>query len=133
MYPANFRFPELTVRIPGLQIWLSRRIIQEFWQKDEATGRTTQMYRVLHPADEVTRVPAINATLVWGVSSQAKVDTFGSISGSHGWMGRSSPRHATASGLVFRAITQSDGAFDLSCRRADAARSYSVPGRQLSP
>lgn len=77
--PANFAYPELTFRIPGLQVWLSRRIIEESSEKDERTGRATRTYRVLALADEVTRVPAINASLAWGVSCQSKADPFASI------------------------------------------------------
>jgi hypothetical protein len=85
--PANFAFAELTVRIPGLQVWLSRRVIEEFWQKDEATGHITRVYRVSDLADELTRVPAINATLAWGVSCQTKANPFASLAvATAGWI-----------------------------------------------
>ena len=51
--PENITFAELTVRIPGLQVWLSRRVIEELWQKDEATGRITRVYRVSDLADQL--------------------------------------------------------------------------------
>ncbi len=63
----DFRFRKLCLRVPGLQHWLSKPIVERSYENDEETGRTTCHVRLL-PVDElVTRIPSIDANLEWEI------------------------------------------------------------------
>lgn len=77
--PPDFAYPEVSFRIPGLQIWLSKRIIEESSFRDNETGRITYTYNILQVDNDTTPVPAIDATLDWAVSWNSTADPFSSI------------------------------------------------------
>ncbi len=78
--PPDFAYPDISFRVPALQVWLSRKIIEQSLDKDPATGRLSPTYRVLLPDEEATPIPLIDATLHWGIRWNANCDAFTSIS-----------------------------------------------------
>ena len=77
--PANFTYPKVGFRIPGLQVWLSRKVIEETLERDEATHESSVSYRVRGFREEKLRVPSIETTFGWGTSRHFNADAFTSI------------------------------------------------------
>lgn len=89
---VDARYTEMFCRIPGLQVWLSRKAIHQAQEKDETTGATSQVFRVLDIADEVTAVPAMDGNVVWRIDSQVETNFHTAVSVStSGWL-RMQPR-----------------------------------------
>ncbi len=85
--PTNFAYPEIRCRVPGLQVWLSRQIIEQSLDTDQTTDNITMSYRVLGLSEETMAVPTINAILGWGISRHAKAADFTSIAvTTSGWV-----------------------------------------------
>lgn len=78
--PPDFAYPEVSFRVPGLQAWLSRQIIESTFDKDQTTGRFFASYRILPIERDSTPIPSIDATLDWGISWNSNVDAFTTIS-----------------------------------------------------
>lgn len=78
--PPNSLFPSVGFRIPGLQIWLSRRIIEYASERHDETGKFDSIYRVRTLLQETTRVAGIEANLHWSWSSTSSHDNYTSIS-----------------------------------------------------
>jgi hypothetical protein len=77
--PLDFAYPEVSFRVPALQIWLSRKIIEESLDRDQATGHMSLTYRVRPVDQDITRTPSIDATLDWNISWNSNSDPFTSI------------------------------------------------------
>lgn len=85
--PKDFLCPEMAFRIPGLQIWQSRRSIEYSLEVDEATGTSTVRYEVTRFPKESIRVPALSATLDMRLGGEWSTDDFSSVSATVvGWM-----------------------------------------------
>lgn len=65
--------------IPGLEVWLSKPAIHQTSEQDSATGRFTDTFLVRSPEIDTTPVPAIHATLEWGVGTTSAANAFKSI------------------------------------------------------
>jgi ApeA N-terminal domain 1 len=61
--PPGFLYPKIRFRVPGLQVWLSKPIVEQSHQRDEGTGSLTFSYHVRGLPKETTRVPCIDASL----------------------------------------------------------------------
>ena len=73
--------------IPGLEAWLSRPAIAQTIEHDSAAGAYTSTFVVRPPETETTPVPAIDATLDWGVGTTVSANPFKSIAVSVlGWV-----------------------------------------------
>ena len=77
--PPDFSYPEMSFRVPGLQIWLSRQIIEQTIEQDEIVGTTTNSYNIRGMTKEKNWIPSINANLEWAYSWQSNCDGFTSI------------------------------------------------------
>jgi hypothetical protein len=73
--PPDFDYPQISFRVPGLQIWLSRKIIEHTFSDD-----FSHSYRIAPQNVDTTPLPSIDATLEWGISWNSNVDAFTSIS-----------------------------------------------------
>lgn len=78
--PPDFVYPKVRFRVPGLQVWLSRPIVEQSHLHDDGAGGLTFSYHVRRLPEETTRVPRIDASLLWGNSWRAKADPFTSVS-----------------------------------------------------
>lgn len=67
---ADFAYPEMRCQIPGLEVWLSKHVVESSQEKDPATGAVQLSFRVLGLPEEVTPAPAINGTLGWSIGRQ---------------------------------------------------------------
>ena len=82
---AETTYPEAKFQIPGLQIWLSRKIFDSSFSRDE-TGQFTATYHAVGFSEEVS-VREIDAKLILGVSCKLGTDPFVSITAvSSGWV-----------------------------------------------
>ncbi len=68
--PANFAYPEMRCRMPSLQMWMSKRIVDRSFDDDQATNSRTMSYRVLSMPEVTTRVSCVYATLDWDLISR---------------------------------------------------------------
>lgn len=83
----DFAYRSVRFRVPGLQIWLSRQVIERSFDRENETSGLTFSYRVRILTEETTRVPSIDANLNWGISSNSNVDAFTSIAVTvSGWL-----------------------------------------------
>lgn len=78
--PPDFAYTEISFRVPALQVWLSRKTIEQSFDNDQANGRHSQSFRVLPVDRDTTPIPLIDATLDWGISWNSNCDGFTSIS-----------------------------------------------------
>lgn len=79
--PEGYVYPSMSFRIPGLQIWLSRPVIeQEFSKSQEHSLGWPWIYRVNNLPAETTRISSIEADLDWGISCSSNADPFTTIS-----------------------------------------------------
>ena len=78
--PPDFLYPKVSFRVPALQVWLSRKVIEQSIDKDQSSGRLTKTFRVASPEKEITPVPSIDANLEWGISWNSNADHFSTIS-----------------------------------------------------
>lgn len=77
--PQNFAYPEMSFRLPGLQVWLSRRVIHESHDKDESTGKYIHSYSVDGMEQEIFPVASMEGTLEWYYRWSSATDPFTSI------------------------------------------------------
>jgi hypothetical protein len=68
--PTDFTYPEVSFRVPGLQVWLSRQVVEQSFDTETDGGGMTARYRVSGLPEEKMRVETINATLGWGIHSR---------------------------------------------------------------
>lgn len=76
----DFTYPKVIFRVPALQVWLSRKSIEQSFDNDQATGRFSSSCRVLPVDVDTTSIPSIDATLDWGINWNSNSDAFTSIS-----------------------------------------------------
>lgn len=77
--PSDFLYPEMHFRVPGLQTWLSHKIIEQILEENEETGAKSSSYKVQSIGKESFFVPSIDATLEWAYSWGSHCDHFTSI------------------------------------------------------
>jgi len=78
--PPDFAYPQISFRVPALQVWLSRKIIEYSFGNEQAPGPFSQSYRILPVNVETNPIPSIDATLDWAISWNSNFDVFTSIS-----------------------------------------------------
>jgi ApeA N-terminal domain 1 len=85
--PVGFAYPEIRFRVPGLEVWLSRQLIEESLQKNESTGRfLNRTYRLKFPPEETSRVDIVDANLKWLVEYQSQSGPFSISVTTAGWI-----------------------------------------------
>lgn len=72
----NSTYPAFSFRIPGLQVWLSREIIQQSVEVDDERSAVTHMYRILDRKEESVYLPPIHSTLAWFIGYTSVVNPF---------------------------------------------------------
>lgn len=77
--PPDFAYPEVSFRIPGLEIWLSRQVIAQTLDQEDG-GRMLQTFRICPVDSDTTPVPVIDATLTWSISWNSQCNPFSSVS-----------------------------------------------------
>lgn len=77
--PADFAFPKISFRVPGLQIWQSRKAIDETFERDKTNNSSTLSYRIHRAPKEITRLSAIGANLDWHIGLHWNADSFSSV------------------------------------------------------
>lgn len=79
---------ELSCRIPGLNIWLSRKVVSLTFSANEEVREIESIYRVVNPPEEMTGVQTISTNVGWNVSVECKNagDPFGISVSSTGWL-----------------------------------------------
>jgi ApeA N-terminal domain 1 len=75
----NSTYPAFAFRVPGLQVWLSRKIIQQSVEVENEPSAVTHVYRVLDRKEKSVYVPSIRSTLSWFVGYTSIVNPFLSI------------------------------------------------------
>ncbi len=63
----EFRYTKLRYRMPGLQYWLSRPVVERSLETDDATGQRTWHYRLPPLEDLITRIPSIAVNIEWEI------------------------------------------------------------------
>jgi hypothetical protein len=61
------RYTKLRFRMPGLQYWLSRPVVERSIETDGATGQKTWQYRLPPLEDLTTRIPCVAANIEWEI------------------------------------------------------------------
>lgn len=77
--PLDFAYPEISFRIPGLQIWQSRQNIDFQFERNIPNESWTLAYRVQRLPKETTRVAGINSNFEWHVGLQWSTDQFSAV------------------------------------------------------
>ena len=77
--PMDFRCPEMSFRIPGLQVWLSQKVINQSHTKDNSTGAYVSSYTIDGMKQETMKIPSIDCSLTWYHQCQSKTNPFTSI------------------------------------------------------
>jgi hypothetical protein len=77
--PADFAYRELRLRVPGLQVWLCRPILDASFDPEKTMGDTVGSYHIRGVPKESIWVPSIKSNLDWYFSWQSKCDPFSSI------------------------------------------------------
>jgi hypothetical protein len=77
--PMDFRCPEMSFRVPGLQIWLSQKVINESHTKDESTGTYVFSYAIDGMKQETMEIPSEGFSLTWYHQCQSQTNPFTSI------------------------------------------------------
>ena len=75
----NSTYPAFAFRVPGLQVWLSRKIIQQSVEVENEPSAVTHVYRVLDRQEKSVYLPSIRSTLSWFVGYSSAVNPFLSI------------------------------------------------------
>ena len=83
---AGTTYPEVRFRIPGLQVWLSRAIVQEKFGESAEPGGRFHSFQLLPLQDESVRVPSLNATVVFMPSYTKSSDQFSIAMQSEAWI-----------------------------------------------
>ncbi len=73
-------YKHVNFRVPGLEVWLSKPVIKEEQQLDAASEKLSFTYHFSPNVSESVLVPAIDATIMMGVTSRSSVNVFKSIS-----------------------------------------------------
>lgn len=63
----NFPYTKIRFRMPGLQYWLSRPVVERHVERDDATGKSTWQYHLPPLENLITRVPCIAANIEWDI------------------------------------------------------------------
>ncbi len=85
--PQNFTYPEMSFRLPSLQIWLSRRVIHESHARDESNKKYIHSYTLEGIDKENFPVKGMEGSLEWYYQFSSSTDPFTSISVSvKGWI-----------------------------------------------
>jgi hypothetical protein len=77
--PSDFVYSKVRFRVPGLQVWLSRQIIDQSYTQNEETEGSSLSYVVKSLPKETMIIPTIGASLDWGYDSYSKCDNYSSI------------------------------------------------------
>lgn len=77
--PPDFAYPEMSFRVPGLQIWLSQKVIHQSHTREEASGEIVFTYTVGGVRQETMTIPSIASSMEWYQQWQSKADPFSSI------------------------------------------------------
>ncbi|MGF6766064.1 hypothetical protein P3T24_006405 [Paraburkholderia sp. GAS33] len=83
---AEATFPEVQLRIPGLQVWLSKPTVKESSEIHAETGSFSHSFRILHPPEDSIRVPSINATVKFDIRCTSTSDHFSATVTSAAWV-----------------------------------------------
>src|SRR3569832_2236580 len=70
-------YPNMEFRVPGLQVWLSRKNIDVFCNNE--SGEWVSSYHLHDWGIETTPVLEINSAIDWGIGFQSSVDVFTSL------------------------------------------------------
>lgn len=74
-------FHEMRFRIPGLPVWLARvNVLQELKSKDESHSVSSLSFNIECKQAELIAVPAIDATLEWGIEYRPGIKVYTSFS-----------------------------------------------------
>lgn len=74
--PSDFLYPTVSFGIPGLQVWHSRKNIDQSFDKDDKSGTSTLTFRLQRPPKEIIRIPSIGANLEWYVGYSSNTDPY---------------------------------------------------------
>lgn len=77
---STFAYPLVRFRVPGLQIWLSKRSIDSALDERTGDGGRIFVFRVLAHGKEVTQLPEIDGVIEWSTEYDAKLDQFTAVS-----------------------------------------------------
>lgn len=72
-------YPEVSFRVPGLQVWLSPTAIEHSMEPSGKKDGTTFSWRVHSPPKKTMRIHPIETTLDWGIGWDSKGTNFTSI------------------------------------------------------
>jgi ApeA N-terminal domain 1 len=73
-------YSEIDVRLPGLQIWISRSGIRQTIVESTETNSSGVVYYIENLADEVIEITCLNTTLVWGIRPTFSGDLISEVS-----------------------------------------------------
>ncbi len=76
---ANCEYPEISFRIPGLQIWLCQQVIHQSFTRNESTGEPVFTYTIGGVKQEAIKVPSAESSLEWSQQWESKSDKFTSV------------------------------------------------------
>lgn len=86
LVPIDEVYPQVSFRVPGLHIWLSRPSVNHSFESTETEGGI-HCFRVQSVPPENVRVDAICAEISWWVGTTSSADPFGTINvSSSGWI-----------------------------------------------
>jgi hypothetical protein len=74
--PADFAYPEMRFRIPGLQIWLSKEVIHQTHNREESSGAYVHTYSIDGMKQDAMVIPPLRGKLEWHHQCQLKADPF---------------------------------------------------------
>jgi len=76
---ANYRFPKISFRVPGLQVWLGRRLIDQRTESPEGAGAHTQVIRIETASEERFPISSIGTVASFHYEWALKIDSFSSV------------------------------------------------------
>jgi len=78
--PADFHFPKISFRVPGLQAWLGQKLIDRKNELSEDRKYRKQSYDLKMVPEEKFHIPSIDATASYYYGWNSSVNEFSSIS-----------------------------------------------------
>ncbi|WP_186018944.1 HEPN domain-containing protein [Burkholderia gladioli] len=79
-------YPEVRFRIPGLQVWLSRAMVQQKFGENAERGESFHSFQLLPLQDETVRVDSLGAAIAFAPSYTTSADPFSIAVKSEAWV-----------------------------------------------
>lgn len=83
---ADTTYPEVSFRVPGLHIWLSRALVQQSYGKGAEGEGNFHSFRILPLQQEAVRIPSLDATICFKPAYTTSADQFSISVQSHAWV-----------------------------------------------